>query len=150
MRREGGTPATRVVGRENAALFGRRPFANKEARELLNDASEQILRDEPDFVDDPTNPTLADVLQFELSPEASKVPLIVDLLGQGLTFQEAVVYYFYRYCKMTQKDIHYATKPYDTGGNVGDLPDSTRNIRRVLKSAVDKLDVDLSVEPRDE
>lgn len=143
MEREPGTPPRRLERREKAALFGRRPFANKKARELLNDASEQILRTEPDWVDDPADPTLSDVLQFELSPSESKVPLLSDLLSQGLTFQEAVVWYMWRYCQMTPRDIHYATKPYDKGGDVGELSGASRNIRRVLGTAAGKLGEDI-------
>lgn len=143
-------PGTRrLERRKKAALFGRRPFADKRARELLNDASEQVLRNEPDWVDDPADPTLSDILQYELSPDESKVPILTDLLSQGLTFQEAVCWYFYRYCKMTTKDIHYATRPYDKGGDVGELASESRNIRRVLAEAADKLDeeLDLDVDP---
>lgn len=148
---EGGHDDRPLVERERSAVWGRRPWADKKAKEILNDVSFQVLRDQPDHVDDPADPSLSELLEHHYKPEDTKVPTLVDLLGQGLTYQEAVVWYFFRFCSMSIMDIYYASSGRDTGGGVQDRRNATRTIRRVLHEAADKLDEDISVpEPGEE
>lgn len=126
-------------------VWGRRPYADKEAREMLNDVSRSIAKDRPDHVDDPEDPTLSEVLRAHYGTE-EKATTLTALLGQGLTFQEAVFWYFYRHAGFRFTDIHYAVSGYRRGGDPAHERNSLRNIQRVLESAAFKVD---SAEPDD-
>lgn len=124
-------------------LWGRRPFADREAREILNDASEWIVRHKPDDVDDPHDPQLSDVLKYV--PEAKKerhrqqkLENLSRLFDYGLTFQESVCFYWWFRCGLSLTDIHYAIVEHDVGGDPEQRRNSLRNINRVLESAAFK------------
>ena len=124
------------------ALFGRRPFANKAGREILNDVSRSILRDQPDYVDDPSDPDMDELLRHHYDL-GEKAVLLTDLLSAGLTYQEAVVWYLWRYARLTPFNIYYAQADIDTGGDPEARRNASRNIARVIRSAAEKLDVDV-------
>lgn len=124
--------------------WGRRPYAGKEARELLNDVSERIARKRPDWVDDPGDPTLAEVIQYadqsdgvELARQKAKT--LSELMRHGLTFQEAVAWYWFRYAQFDMMEIHFAQEGIQKGGDPAHQRNSVRNIQRVLESAAFKL-----------
>lgn len=133
-----------LVERKKAKIWGRRPWADKEGKEILNDLSHQVLLNEPDHVEDPTDPALGELLKthYGIDPKSST---LTALLSEGLTFQEAVVWYFFRHCQLSVMDIFYATSPVDTGGGVKDRANATRNIRRVIHQAAEKLGEDPDV-----
>lgn len=137
--------ANTILERRKSKVWGRRPWADKAAKEILNDVSYSVLREQPDFVDDPVDPSLSELLKHHYGHEDTKAPTLVDLLGEGLTYQEAVVWYFFRFCGMSIMDIYYSTSSSDTGGGVADRRNATRNIRRVLKEASQKLGEDIDI-----
>lgn len=126
--------------------WGRRPYAGKTARELLNDVSRHIARTRPADVDDPSDPTLADVLRYagdaldqrQGSDPTPKGMALSTLMGHGMDYQEAVVWYFFRYCQFDITEIHYAMTGADTGGDPAQRRNATRNILSVLRSAASK------------
>lgn len=133
--------------------WGRRPYAGKEAREQLNDVSTRIARTRPDWIDDPDDPTLADVIRFAqrcdgLALTDQKSTTLSELMGHGLTFQEAVCWYWFRYAQLDMVEIHYAMEGHQKGGDPSHRRNNVRNIRRVLTSAAEKLpDVDVDDVP---
>ena len=75
--------------------WGKRPYATKEAREMLNDVTSYISRTRPDWVDDPDDPSLDDVIRTASKVYVDrdtdpKAVVLADLMGHGLTFKEAV------------------------------------------------------------
>lgn len=123
--------------------WGRRPYADKEARELLNDVSQGIARDPPDHVDDPGDLSLSDALKANYDTD-TKAQTLAGLLEQGLTFEEAVCWYWFRHAQFSLTDIHYAilSSKTDTnaeGGDPSQRRNSVRNIQRILESAAFKL-----------
>jgi hypothetical protein len=56
-----------------------------------------------------------------------------------LDFQEAVCWYWFRYCRYDITEIHFAMTGNDTGGDPDHRRNNVRNILRVLKSAASKL-----------
>lgn len=138
---------SRDLSERGPKVWGRRPYAGKGARELLNDTSTYIWRTQPADVPDPTNPTLGDVMvhagrALDHQPEGghdTKAATLVELLGHGLTFQEAVVWYWFRYCRFDITEIHFAIQGSKTGGDPAQRRGSVRNILRVLKSAASKV-----------
>jgi len=130
-----------------ARTWGRRPYGSKEAREILNDVSAAIARDRPDHVDDPTDPTLAEVLRSHYDAE-TKAATLTALLRDGLSFQEAVCAYFYWFSGFDLVEIHFAQEGISRGGDPTQLRNSLRNIKRVLTSAAEQLDADVT--PPDE
>lgn len=137
------------MGRNNrgvsAKTWGRRPYADKQAREQMNDISAAIARREPDGVDDPSDPSLSDVIQHaDLvsggPDEVPKATALTELLNEGLTFQEAVCWYWYADAQFSFTEIHYSISGHDKGGDPDQRRNSVRNVHRVLKSAAFKLD----------
>lgn len=125
-------------GKPKPKTWGRRPYADKEARELLNDVSRRIVRDDPDHVDEVDDPSLSDVLKANYDPQ-TKADTLADLLEHGLTFQEAVCWYWFRYAQFDLMNIHFAIQGIQKGGDPDHRRNSIRNIQRVLESAAFKL-----------
>lgn len=129
-----------------AKPWGRRPYAGKEARELLNDISRYIFRTDPDDVDDASDPALCDVLRHagpalnrDDSGADPKASALAGLMDYDLTFQEAVCWYWFRYCQFDLTEIHYAIDGRDTGGDPEQRRNATRNILRTLEAAASKV-----------
>jgi len=76
---------SRGLNRNQPRLFGKRTHLSKEGRELANAAAEQIHRTDPDCVDDPDDPTLADVLTYlkttDTDPRQETTAALTDALG---------------------------------------------------------------------
>jgi len=131
--------------RPDPKVWGRRTYAGKAARELLNDTSRAITQTRPDHVDDPADPSLSDVVQQlkrGVDPGV-KGSLLADLLGQGLDFREAVCWYWYRHAQFDVTEIYFAMEGYDQGGDPERRADQVAGIIDTLRSAASKLDVDL-------
>jgi len=128
-------------------LFGNRPYCSKEAQERLNRESREIYFAEPDHVDDPTDPTLDEVLEHiqRRQEGVNDADLIVDLLAGGLDWEEVIVYYLYRWSGLEKRDIYYATEGIRTAPDVEERG-LTRHIDRVLASVEGKLDEDLGID----
>lgn len=134
--------------RPDPKVWGRRPYAGKSSRERLNDASRAIAQTRPDHVDDPADPSLADIIQQakqDADPEV-KGSLLADLLGQGLDFREAVCWYWYRHAQFDVTEIHFATEGYDCGGDPGRRADHADQIADTLRSAASKLNTDTDLD----
>jgi len=131
-------------------IFGSRLYAGKAARELLNDASRAIAERAPDHVENPTDPSLSDVIRHierrGVDPEV-KGMILADLLQNGLTYREAVRWYWYRHAQLELTEIYYATREYDTGGSPSQRSDHVDDIVASLRTAAEKLDVDVTVVP---
>ena len=132
-------------------VWGRRPYAGKTARELLNDISGWIARTRPADVDDPEDPTLADVIRHAgpalsagMDGDGSKARTLTELLRHGLTFQEAVTWYWFRYCRYDITEIHFAMNGTRGGGDMTQRRQTTRNIVRDLSQAASNLPDDSS------
>lgn len=124
-------------------VWGRRPYAGKAAREQLNDISRYIARTRPSDVDDPDDPTLSDVLRYaDASRSADPDPksrMLSGLMKHGLGFQEAVVWYWFRFCRFDITEIHFAMNGRDGGGDPEQRRNATRNILSVLSAAAQKV-----------
>jgi hypothetical protein len=111
----------------------------------MNDVSRWISRTRPDDVDDPDDPALSDVLRYagealDRKGETPKATTLSDLMADGLNYQEAVVWYWFRYCQYDITEIHYAINGSSTGGDPAQRRSATRNILSVLKAAARKID----------
>lgn len=129
--------------RPDPKTWGRRPYADKAAREQMNDISAAIARRQPDDVDDPSNPALSDVIRHADAvaggaDETPKADTLAELLGYGLNFQEAVCWYWYAVAQYSFTEVHYAISGHSKGGDPDQRRNSVRNIHRVLKSAAFK------------
>lgn len=142
---DAGVPGPNDIDVEpNPKAWGRRPYADKEAREQLNDISRCIARKRPDDVRDPDDPSLSDVIRHadELQGSGGRDPkarTLAGLMEHGLTFQEAVCWYWFRHSQMDLTEIHFAIKGINHGGDPAHRRNSVRNIQRVLESAAFKL-----------
>lgn len=132
------SPMVRDDGNPKPKTWGRRPYADKEAREYMNDISQRIARTDPDHVDEPADPSLSDVLEESFDAD-TKAGTLTDLMGHGLDFQEAVCWYWFRYAQFDITEIHYAIQGINTGGDPSHRRNSVRNIQRILESAAFKL-----------
>jgi hypothetical protein len=129
----------------DAKLFGRRPWADKEARELLNDISRWIELKRPDSVDDPEDPSLADVISHADAAMSNndtpdlKAKTLSSLMADGLNYQEAVTWYWYRYCDFALAEIVFAIEGRGKGGDPEERRNQTRSVLRVLSDSASKL-----------
>lgn len=96
-------------GTGRPAVFGQRPWLNKEGREIANSAARDIHRDPPDDID-PSDLSLADVLKHLSRTDGSTddTPLLTELLQDGLDYQQAVYWYLWKYAGLSPKEIHLA------------------------------------------
>lgn len=134
--------------RPNPKVWGRRAYAGKSAREMLNDASHAIAQSHPDHVDDPADPSLADVIRQAkrgFDPTV-KGAILADLLGQGLNFSEAVCWYWYRHAAFDVTEIYFAKEGFDQGGDQGRRDNHVADIIDTLQSAASKLEVDIDLD----
>lgn len=130
----------------NPKIWGRRLYADKAGRELLNEVSQYIARIQPDDVDDPADPAVSDLLRhagtaLDVNREThmAKGAILSNLMAEGLDFQEAICWYWFRYCRFDITEIHYGITGHDSGGDPAQRRESVRNIMSVLKSAATKL-----------
>jgi hypothetical protein len=124
------------------ARWGRRPYADVAARNVLNDESERIARKQPDHVDDPDDLTLSDVLLERYRQDTGDHAQAVTLAGMmkhGLSFEEVVCWYFYRFADYDLTEIHTALQGAPPGDDPAHRRNSLRNIQRILKSAATQL-----------
>jgi len=124
-------------------MWGRRVYADVEAREILNDVSDHIARDPPDHVDGPGDPTLTGVLREHMREGTDVDPSLLtlaDLKGHGLSFEETVYWYWYRHAGWDLAKIDRAARGHGIDGD-GPPPsrNAIRNVTRRLKNAASKL-----------
>lgn len=135
-------------------LFGKRPHLSKPGRELANNVADRIAREQPDWCDDPSDPSMADVLKWldvhgdprqEVQTRTEATDTMAELLTKGLTFQEATVFYLFEHAGLTLREIYHVdcgkTKSYSRERD----RHAERNVGRTLKSAAEKLGVDVDI-----
>ena len=131
-------------------VFGRRLYAGKAARGMLNDVSCAIAEQAPDYVENPTDPSLSDVIRHVarrgVDPEV-KGMILVDLIQNGLTYREAVRWYWYQHAQLELSEIYYASNEFDKGGDPGQRADHIDDTVASLRTAAEKLDVDVTIDP---
>jgi len=130
-------------------VFGKRPHLAKEGREIANSAVGQIRREQPDFVDDPEDATLAEVLKYLNDGDAdvaySETATLCDLLSDGLTFREAVTWFLYERGGLTLREIYHVDEGLDRSFSKEDDRQAERNVAATLSEAADKLGVDVDI-----
>jgi hypothetical protein len=131
-------------------VFGKRPHLAKEGREIANTAIGQIRRKDPDFIDDGEDITFADVLKWLNTPDTSvddeQTDTLSDLLTKGLTFREAVTWYLYNRGGLTLREIYHVDQGKERSFSKESDRQAERNVAAVLKSAADKLGVEVNVD----
>jgi len=126
--------------------FGTSPYLDKEGREILNRASRQVARDQPDWADDPDDPKLSSVLiQLQQDDGFTDQGLIIDLLGKGLNAQEAIVWILWHHSGLQPREIWYAYEGKDHPGCSGVDDQAIRNIKSKIRSAAMQLGVNVDV-----
>lgn len=130
-----------------ASLFGKRPMLQKDGREAANVAATKIRNDDPDFVDDPEDIRLSDVLKY-LNRHGQRTgeqttTLLTDLLMDGLTIREATVWYLHQEGGLTLNEIDLTLKGKQRNYRKDDKQrrQDIRNLKGVLQSAANKLGV---------
>lgn len=127
--------------------FGESPYLDKEGREILNRASRSVKRDEPDWVEDPEDPQLSDVLVHLQQDQNgfTDTGIIIDLLGKGLTAQETIAWILYQHSSLKPREIFYAYEGKDHPGCEGVDQQAVRNVKSRIRSAARKLGVSVDV-----
>ena len=134
----------------DARVFARRAYLSKEAKEIANRSSRRIYLNEPDYVEDPERPQLEDVLR-EIKKQGGDgtvdAPLFAELLGAGLSYQEAVYFYLWRYCGYDYSDIIRA----ETGKEIRYKSRETeiRSVKTTIRKAAKKIDDEAALEQID-
>lgn len=146
-RNHGGTNGECSPTGEDRKQFGTKPYLDKQGREILNRAGRKIQRDEPDWCDDPEDPSAADCLvQLQQGSDGfTDTGLLVDLLAKGLTAQEALVWVLWQHSGLDPREIFYAHEGKSTAGRCGVDRQAIRNIESRIRSAAMKLGVDADV-----
>lgn len=132
-------------------VFGKRPHLAKEGREIANAAVGHIRGEQPEWVDDPQDATLTDVLKFLNDGHdvaEGQTDTLCDLLCQGLTFREAVTWFLYERAGLTLREIYHVDEGKDRSFSREGDRQAERNVARTLESAAAKLgrDVEFSME----
>lgn len=136
-------------------LFGKRPHLAKEGREIANAASELIQKDDPEYVDDADDPTLAEVLKYAEGgmgepPQPKRIrehetATLCDLLTKGLTFREAVTFYLYEHAGLTLREIYHVDEGKERSFSREQDRQAERNVASTIQQAAEKLGVDVDV-----
>jgi hypothetical protein len=150
-RSENTTKFDRLHG--DTRIFGKRPHLSKEGREIANMTAKRIRRTDPDCIDGDIQ--LRDILKFLDTENETKEltgELIVDLLSDGLTAKEAIVWYLYEEAGLTLREIHLAFTGRNRSFRADRARQHERNYKAILSTAGEKLgvDVDLDVENADD
>jgi hypothetical protein len=131
----------------SAKKFGTKPYLDKRGREVLNRAARKIHRDQPDWVDDPENPSTSDCLTQLQRGDAgfTDTGIIINLLGKGLNAQEAIVWVLWQHSELEPREIFYAHEGKSHPGRSGVDDQAVRNIKSRIRSAAMKLRVNVDV-----
>ena len=133
-----------------ARVFARRAYLSKEAKEMVNRSSRRIYLNEPDYVENPEEPQLEDVIrEIRLTGGDGTVdaPLFAELLGAGLSYQETIYYYLWRYAGYDFSDIIRA----ETGKEIRFKARETevRSVKTTIRKAANKLEDEQALERLD-
>lgn len=132
---------------EDPKKFGTKPYLDKRGREILNRAARKIQHEQPGWCDTPDNPSVSDCLvQLQQGSEGvTDTGMIIDLLGKGLTSEEALVWILWQHSDLLPREIFYAHEGKDHPGRSGVDQQAVRNIESRIRSAAMKLGVDVDV-----
>lgn len=151
-------------------VFRQKPWLNKRGREILNRSARRIAHYRPEFVTNPKKPTLTEcLLEIQYHAAATGTPpnlttedivglesmedveeqnlpvdagILTNLLGHGLTFQEAIVWFLYRYNGMDAMEVHLSIEGKEKAFSRADEEQGLRNVVRTLESAAAKIGVE--------
>jgi len=135
-----------------------RPYLDKVCREILNRAARQIYDDAPDWVEDPTDPKVSDLLEQlqRRQNDGAETPrtesesvgnkpvrydsgLLIELLENDLTADEAIYWMLWRYSGLDPTEIYHAKRGVKSSG-IGAIEDNAlRNTKAKIQSAANKL-----------
>jgi len=133
------------------ATFDNRVWANKQAREVLNRAASCIDRQEPEYVDDPDDPSLDEVLEYIQREDSEQryvdAGVFSRLMSAGLTYRQMVYWYLFYYGGFEVEEILCFERGInelenDKSRYAADL----RNIEGQLTLVCQKIDVDVDPE----
>lgn len=144
---EDGSAEVNRSGEIRGKNFGESPYLDKEGREILNRASRSVKREQPDWVDNPEDPKLSDVLVYlqEENGGFTDSAIIIDLLGKGLTAQETIAWILHQHSSLKPREIFYAYEGKDHPGCEGVDEQAVRNVKSRIRSAARKLGVPADV-----
>lgn len=133
------------------SLIGSRAHLAKEGREIANMKALYIASEHPDFVDDPENVTLSDVLRYlnrhgQTTAEPT-TDTITNLLMSGLDPKEAVVWFLYEEGGLTLREIGNALEGRQKCFDGEKFQQKERNLKAVLLGAANKLNVEIDFDP---
>jgi len=134
-----------------ARVFARRAYLSKEAKEMVNRSSRRIYLNEPDYVENPEEPQLEDVIrEIRLTGGGDgtvDAPLFAELLGMGLSYQETIYYYLWRYAGYDFSDIIRA----ETGKEIRFKARETevRSVKTTIRKAANKVEDEEALERLD-
>jgi hypothetical protein len=134
-------------GEGKPKTFGTKPYLDKRGREVLNRAAREIHREQPDWVDNPDNPSTSDCLTWlqQGNGRHTDTGMLIDLLGKGLNAQETIVWVLWQHSGLEPREIFYAYEGKNHPGRSGVDEQAVRNIKSRIRSAAMKLGVDSDV-----
>jgi hypothetical protein len=143
----GSDPDTSRTAKIRGKNYGESPYLDKEGREILNRASRAVKRERPEWVDDPDDPKLSDVLVYLQQGRNGFTDqgIIIDLLGKGLTAEETLVWILHQHSSLKPREIFYAYEGKDHPGCEGVDEQAVRNVESRIRSAARKLGVNADV-----
>lgn len=123
-------------GSGRPAVFGQRPWLNKEGREIANEVARRLHRKPPDDVD-PDRLCMADVLKHLQGSDGSDgdTALLTELLQDGLDYQQAIYWYMWKYAGLSAREIHLAETGRDHVQRWDDERPEVRAIEATLTAA---------------
>lgn len=133
-----------VESADSSKVFGTKPYLDKQGREILNRAARRVQKSDPDWVNDPDDPSTSDVLVYlqQNSDGFTDSGLLVELLGNGLNAEEVICWVLWKHSDLEPREIFYAHEGKQTSGRAGVDDQAIRNIESRIRSAGRKLGVD--------
>lgn len=127
---------SRDAGTGRPAVFGQRPWLNKEGREIANSVARELHRKPPDDID-PDRLCMADVLKYLQRSDGSDddTALLTELLQDGLDYQQAIYWYLWKYAGLSPREIHLAETGRDHVQRWDDERPEVRSIEATLTAA---------------
>lgn len=127
-----------------------RVWANAEAREILNRGARSITRQEPEFVDDPSDPSLSEILRHIQEQNGQEKyaddGVFLSMLGEDISYRQMVYWYLFRYCGTDVTEILAAERGLDRIHRKDANRKELRNIEAQLTSVAQQVSEDVSDE----
>lgn len=104
------------------------------------------MRDQPGWADDADDPKMSTVLkQLQQGSGFVDTGLIIELLGNGLSESEVIVWMLFHHSGLEPREIWYAYEGKDHPGCAGVDDAGVRNIESRIRSAGMKLGADVDI-----